>query len=305
MLKNKFSSILIAMLVAGSVIPSVANAESTDSEQAKTTEVIEEDAGTDQIIEPVSLNEQQKEEMKELGFTDDDIDSMSIEEYNKYKNLDGKLTSSEENYYEVTADKDGNVTDIEEITESEAVNQAQQQEKPVFSTMAAKSQSSTKTTGLLKMTLTSSKLSNGNTLLKNSFTWIKSPEFALTDVVGITHSASAVKVPGTDGFSYKYTDGVGTHSLKVSSTTNSATGIAKKFNLKKGGSNKPPYNHHGYISIQVKKGNKNDVRANAYGHYTHVTVGLTGSITIKTGSISVGGNLSKKEMTPPMILFYY
>lgn len=155
------------------------------------------------------------------------------------------------------------------------------------------------------MTTTSSKLSNGNTLLKNSFNWLRSPQIALTDVVGISHSASAVKVPGTEGFSYKYTDGTGTHSVGATSTTRNDKGIAKKFNLKAIGTNAPPTNHNGYISVQVKKGNINDIRANAYGHYTHVTVGVTGAIDIKTGSISVGGNISKLNMPDTIILFNY
>src|SRR5690606_7028750 len=124
-----------------------------------------------------------------------------------------------------------------------------------ISTMAT----STVKTSWLKMTTTSSKLSNGNILLKNSFVWLKNPNVKLTDVVGITHSGSAVKVPGTEGFSYKYTDGRGVHTLGSKSTSRNSYGIAKKFNLKAVGSNIPPYNHNGYISVQVKKGNKNDI----------------------------------------------
>lgn len=99
--------------------------------------------------------------------------------------------------------------------------------------------------------------------------------------------------------------GRGTHTLGATGTTRNDRGIAKKFNLKKIGSNAAPRNHHGYISIQVKKGNQTDIRANAYGHYTHVTIGLTGTIDIKTGSMSVGGNIKRSNMTDTMILFNY
>lgn len=47
------------------------------------------------------------------------------------------------------------------------------------------------------------------------------------------------------------------------------------------------YNHRGYITVQVVKGGKYDIRANAYGHYTHETIGFTTSIDIKTGSIGL------------------
>lgn len=55
----------------------------------------------------------------------------------------------------------------------------------------------------------------------------------------------------------------------------------------------------------MKKGNKNDVRANAYGHYIHVTLGLTGTISIKTGDISLGAQTQKTYMPDTMILFNY
>lgn len=236
--------------------------------------------------------------MIELGFTDIELDTMTQEEFNKYSDLDGKLTSIDNSYYKVISDLEGNVLSTTEVSEETALLQSSDS----FITPFA---SNTEKTSWMSMTTTSSKLSNGNTMLKNSFKWLKNPEIALTDVVGISHSASAVKVPGTEGFSYKYTDGTGTHSLGSTSTTRNEKGIAKKFNLKKIGANAPPTNHNGYISIQVKKGNKNDIRANTYGHYIHVTLGFTGTIDIKTGSISVGGNIKKSNVTNTMILFNY
>lgn len=63
----------------------------------------------------------------------------------------------------------------------------------------------------------------------------------------------------------------------------------------------------GYLSFEVKKGSSNDLRANAYGHYDHITIQLSASpsIGIKTGSISVGGVTKVTKATSPMILFNY
>lgn len=254
----------------------------------------------DRLITPINLSNEEKERLVQLGFTENEIATMSLEEYNKYRDLDGELLSLEESYYKIVSDSQGNVLKTVEVSE-DATLTALDQSTPTFRATA----SDTEETSWMKMTTTSSKLSNGNIQLKNSFIWLNNPQVALTDVVAISHSANAVKVPDTEGFSYKYTDGKGTHSVSASGTTRNDYGIAKKFNLKAIGINSPPTNHNGYISVQVKKSNQNDIRANAYGHYTHVTIGFTSTIDIKSGSISVGGTISESKMTDTMILFDY
>ncbi|MCM3216666.1 hypothetical protein ABER75_11155 [Niallia taxi] len=305
--KKRFFQISILVLALASFTPTISAKEYENEEvyndknlTGETTTVEEiDDTPIDQIINPVELNSEEKENLEQLGFTEDEIETISQEEYNKYNKLDGELLTTDESVYKIISDSKGNILTTTQVTEAQAFSEMN---KPAQISIRA---TSTKQSSWLKMTTTSSKLSNGNILLKNSFKWLKNPAIALTDVVGISHSASAVKVPGTEGFSYKYTDGVGTHSLGAKSTTRNDYGIAKKFNLKAIGTNDAPKNHNGYISIQVKKGNKNDIRANAYGHYTHITVGITGTISIKTGDISVGGNLTKSEMDDTMILFNY
>lgn len=159
------------------------------------------------------------------------------------------------------------------------------------------------TNSWMRLTLTSSKLSNGNTLLKNYFSWQRQPNIGLKDVVGITHSASAVKVPNTQSFVYSYIDRGKLHSKGAHSYQHSAVGTGAKYDLQVIGS--PPTNHHGSLSFQVKKGNKNDVSANAYGHYAHTTLGLAGTIDLKTGSLSVGGASKVSYAKVPYILFNY
>lgn len=292
-----------------------------------------EDVFFEELVTPVSLSLTNKNELRDLGFTEEELTTMTNDEFGKYKELDGELTQKTNHFYEVTTDLYERTT-VLEITEKEALDRvgplvnttpttvippslggitvvkppiSTMSIQPTTSTMSTSSTSSTVKTSWFKMTTTSSKLSNGNVLLKNSFVWLKSPNAQFTDVVGITHSASAVKVPGTEGFSYKYTDGKGVHTLGSKSTSRNSYGIAKKFNLKAIGTNIPPYNHNGYISVQVKKGNKNDIRANAYGHYTHLTAGFTGtaSIGLTPGSMSVGWGAKESRMPNTMILFNY
>ena len=59
-----------------------------------------------------------------------------------------------------------------------------------------------------------------------------------------------------DNFVYKYKDETGTHTKGATSSSPSAAGWAKKFDLKAIRSNVAPKNHNGYLSYQVKKGNK-------------------------------------------------
>lgn len=255
----------------------------------------------DPIIESVDLNTNQIYELQNLGFEDNEISSMTEEEYINFKNLDGELTEKEDSYYKVVANQQGDILESKEISEKEAENLLTKQINGNISLFAT----NTKTTGLLKMTLTSSKLSNGQTLLKNSYKWSKAPNIGLEDVVALTHSASAVKISGSVVSSHKYSDNLGVHTVKASATTQNSKGVAKTFDVKVIGAGVSPYDQHGYISVKVEKGNKTDVKANAYGHYVHVTLGITGTISLSSGSISVGGASKKTYMDDTMIDFNY
>lgn len=305
MFKKGLLGLLAFIVILGLSLPNIAKAE----EPVEETVEVEETPPVDQLFTPVQLSNTEKESLRQLGFTEDEIDTMSLEEFNKYKNLNGQLLTTDASFYKVVSNLSGTLVTATRVTEKEALAGSNPPPsgngKDVIKPPVVPMASDTQTTSWLKMTTSSSKLSNGNIQLKNSFKWLKQPNITLTDVVGISHSASAVKVPGTEGFAYKYTDGKGTHTLGAKSTTRNSYGIAKKFNLKGIGSNAAPYNHNGYISVQVKKGNKNDIRANAYGNYTHITVGFAGTIDIRTGNISVGGNIKKSEMEDTMILFNY
>lgn len=255
----------------------------------------------DPIIESVKLNADQIQELQNLGFNEDEISSMSEEEYLNFNDIDGNLTEKEDSYFKVVANEQGDILESTKISEEAAENSLLIPNIPSRVTRATNST----TTGLLKMTITSSKLSNGQTLLKNSYEWKKAPNIGLKDVVAITHSASAVKIPGSVVSSHKYSDNYGVRTVKASATTQNSKGVAKTFDVKVIGAGVSPYDQHGYISVKVEKGNKTDVQANAYGHYIHLTIGVAGSIGLTSGQISVGGAIIKTQMDDTMIKFKY
>lgn len=246
-------------------------------------------------VTAVTLNEEQKDRLINLGFSHEEIRTMSETEYKKFADLNGVLTSKETKYFEVIEEQNGD-SEFIEVSKEQAMKGMLKSEIQSYAT-------ATQTNSWMRLTLTSSKLSNGNTLLKNNFSWQRQPNIGLKDVVGITHSANAVKVPNTQSFMYSYIDKGKLHSKGPDSYQHSAVGTSAKYDLKVVGS--PPTNHHGYLSFQVKKGNKNDVSANAYGHYAHTTFGITGTIDLKTGSLSVGGASKVSYAKVPYILFNY
>ncbi|MEY8346344.1 hypothetical protein [Niallia circulans] len=256
-----------------------------------------------ELVEPIKLSAEQMTRLKNLGFDDYEISTMTKEEYEQVANYDSELTIKSSHFYKVEQNNDGQVTAITEVPQEVATQAATIENKNKFS-IAASNPAKPKTSWM-QLELSSSKLPNKNIYLRNKFKWLKNPEIALTDVVAISHSASAVKVPGTDYLNYKYTDGKGTHTLGATHTTFSDYGVAKKFNLKAIGKNKGTSNHHGYISMSVQKGNSKDIQANAYGHYSHITLGVTGTIDIKAGSISVGKAIKVSKMPDAIIKFKY
>lgn len=283
---------------------------------AEETVIETEDVPFEELVTPTTLSTEEKENLHDLGFSEEEVSTMTNEEFQQYEELDGELVNKTDKFYKLTTDIN-NVTRATLVTEHEALVQSGYLQetgtgigsgdtttviKPPISIMSV----DTNKNSWLKMTTSASKLSTGTILLKNSFVWLRSPNVTLTDVVGITHSASAVKVPGTESFAYKYTDGRGVHTLGSKSTVRNSTGIAKRFNLKGIGSNIPPYNHNGYISVQVKKGNKYDIRANAYGHYSHITAGITGAtIGLTPGSMTIGVGATKTKIDDTMVIFNY
>ena len=119
------------------------------------------------------------------------------------------------------------------------------------------------------------------------------------------HSSSAVKHENTVAFYHTYRDGTGVKSVSAKRIEKQASGVAAVFDLKVVGTNEGAHSHKGHITVQVSKGNTGDIQANAYGHYTHTTFGITGTVAIRTGSISIGGTRTESKMPDTMIRFNY
>lgn len=187
---------------------------------------------------------------------------------------------------------------MENYTETEAerlIGIEKFQINPLSSTCSSNTSCNSKT-DWLSMTTTATKLTNGRIMLHNNFTWLKIPTITMTDMVGMNYNDSVILEPNTTKFSYKYTDGTGTHSVGAKNLLNNANGIAATFNLKTYGSNSGPYNHNGYISVEVSKGNKYDKAANVFGQYTHTTASFNVSLSIKSGDISLGLTTAESKM---------
>lgn len=246
------------------------------------------------------LSKEQIETLEELGFSKEMAPNVPLTEYNLYyKNLNAvEEPITDTKYYKVVEnDLDlSNPMSVYEYNEQDALIEMEK-EQNLITTYA----SDTEKTNWLSMTLTSTKLSNGRTLLKNEFLWLKIPNVTMTDGVGITYGGGAVSYKDTFNFSYIATDGNGNVTYnKQKDFTPGVYGVVARYNLKtisgKG--------HRGYLSVQVER-KGSDTKNNAYGHYTHTTVGITGTIGIKTGEISLGWAAKETKMPNTMITFSY
>jgi hypothetical protein len=172
--------------------------------------------------------------------------------------------------------------------------------------------SNTVSSGWIKLTMTSTKIYDsrgiytGRIQLKNSFQWLSDPNWKIEDAVGISHSSSAVQVPGSTYAKYTWNDGSVTKSLNYYTPKKAAPeGMVFMIDLQALGNNAPPSNHRGYMYFEIKKGSSTAKSANAYAHYTHLYFTATLGFSIQSGSISVTGATGKKDATTAYILFDY
>lgn len=92
----------------------------------------------------------------------------------------------------------------------------------------------------------------------------------------------------------------GSDRYYTGTTEKNTYGVATRFNIlgESGGKS-----HTGYLSFETNKANSSDIRANAYGHYTHTIASLSSSITINTGSISLGWATKESKADDAAITF--
>lgn len=145
----------------------------------------------------LSLSSEEIKNLKSLGFTEEQISCMSLEEYNMNKGLTGEILSTETKYYKVISlDNDSIVrqsnlstlsnpqssnTIVREISEEE-FNNATTNNFNEISPFG----SNTERTSYKSMTTSAVKLSNGKYRVKVEVDWkYRMPKNRLTDVIGV------------------------------------------------------------------------------------------------------------------------
>jgi hypothetical protein len=245
------------------------------------------------IVNNTFLNEEDKIRLSSFGFTHDEIDNFTPEQYATFNEKVGKETTSilidtETSYYKIT---DHQVT---EVPEAEAIKSIQRslledQSKGVN----AFNDSNTSTTSWMVMTLSTTKLSTGTYNLKNSFRWLIYPVYRLTDVVGISYNPNLTFINNSDYGNYAaartgVNPAVDNYSLKAQHKKVAGLGfnVDLRTYISSGGS---VTNHSGYVAFQVEKNNTSSISTNAYGHYAHLYNTISFGVDLKSGALAITG----------------
>lgn len=210
---------------------------------------------------PAVFTEEQKDQLRGLGYTELEISNMTEQEYKKVENLYGEIESRVDIYVKESFDlKTGKpvYTPIEKETYkfSELVNQI----SPL------NVQPSPYTDAFLHFSLSISNTNKGTKLLKNSFSWIGEPYFAFSDVVGISYQPNVTEVKNTRAFVFNYINTTTKKPLTKPVSLYRATqnGLAAVFDLPKYAKDRT-----GYLQLEVEKTYTDTLKTNTYAHYNH------------------------------------
>ncbi|WP_145150005.1 hypothetical protein [Paenibacillus xylanexedens] len=245
------------------------------------------------IVNNTLLSEEDKLRLSSFGFTQDEIDNFTPEQYATFNEKVGKETTSilidkETSYYKITNHE------VTEVPEAEAIKSIQrslleEQSKGIN----ALNDSNTSTTSWMVMTLSTTKLSTGTYNLKNSFRWLIYPVYRLTDVAGISFNPNLTYINNSDYGNYAaaktgLNPAVDNYPLKAQHKK--VTGIGFNVDLRtyisSGGT---VNNHSGYVAFQVEKNNTNAISTNAFGHYAHLYNTISFGVDLKSGALAISG----------------
>lgn len=256
------------------------------------------------ITDPVQI-----EKLKNLGFTEDEISTFSVSEYEKYKDLNGTLVSKTNKYYRVKKNSIIEVTKLQAEREVKAYNQEKALKLATSGSYSINSGGTdTENTSWLSMTTTISDLGGKHFAFKNSFRWLSLPLCVFTDVVGMTHSSSISIDQGSEYLRYTYDvyiDKNYTSFLRTDSAYNmtadkkNSSGYAFEYDLI--GYTSDGYyasNNRGYMVYTGVATPTNFVgKAHAYGHYSHQQLAAPISIDLVSGNLSCSPSLAFDEAT--------
>ncbi|MBK3495334.1 hypothetical protein JFL43_10830 [Viridibacillus sp. YIM B01967] len=245
------------------------------------------------------LTEEQMAHMRQLGFIEEIISKMTIDEYKEFENaIPTEPFKQETTVYKITSDSRG-ITEVNAYSEEVAEQLIKEEE--VEESLIKPFTYDNNENSWLSMTTTSTKLGSGKTMLHNNFFWMTQPDIRLVDMVGLTYNSNVVIDPSTIKFSYKYSDKSGnTHSKSYKSIDRNVNGIAVLYDIIVKG-----YDHNGYVSVEVSKANSKDISANAFGHYTHTIFSFNMAVSIRSQDIALGLTTAEKKMTNTAIKFNF
>lgn len=256
------------------------------------------ETSTIQNVHGISFTQQNVDNLLSLGFTEDEIINMNVEEWQLNKNLTGEVVSSDTTYVKMTYVPQEGINALstsgeyyksysEEISEEE-FNSV----KEGNSDIGLLTTPSTKT-AYKSMTTTIIRLSSKQFRVKNSVVWLKMPANRKIDVLGIAvNSADWYPDGGEYGKqSWRLSDGSygeANYSSSSSMWQRSTSGYALKNNLKddewNGITHKWVTNlsHYMYFTVEARN---SPTRIDAYGHFAHqeTQYQLTPSISFPGG----------------------
>lgn len=248
------------------------------------------------------LSDTEKSKLISFGFTQDEIDSFTPEQYATFnekvgKDTTGEVIATDTTYYKITNHQVTEVTEQELNEGAAATNAINKLKENLFLTAA---DYNTAETSWMAMTLSTTKLSTGTYNLKNSFRWKTFPVYKLTDVVGITFNPNLTYVNNSEYGSYQTTSADFSHVINtypLYATKKDVPGLGFPVDLKAYSSNGAGTGEHsGYVAFQVQKNSSSALSTNAYGHYAHLYNTINYSINLTSQSMSISGSTQTDYM---------
>ncbi|MBY0217923.1 hypothetical protein [Paenibacillus illinoisensis] len=238
------------------------------------------------------LTDEDTTRLSNFGFTDEEIANFTPEQYATFnekvgKDTTGVLVDTETSYYKITDHQ------VIEVPESEAVQSIQRSLLEKQSKGINALSDPTSETSWMKMTISSTKMSNGKYNLKNSFRWLMYPTYRLTDVAGISFNPNLTYIQDSAYGNYAAAStGVNpkVDNYPLSAQHKKVAGLGFNVDLKTytstGGT---VTNHSGYVAFQVEKNNTGAISTNAYGHYAHLYNTISFGVDLRSGALSITG----------------
>lgn len=235
----------------------------------------------------VKMSQSELENLRNLGFLNNEIDVMTQEEFDNNKNLNSVLVSQNIKYYKTITyriknsnlllnninNNNNNVLYYsEEISEDEYNNSSD-------SAISPQDQFTQEivNTEYKQMTASISWVNNSYYRYKNSLKWKKEPKTRSYDIIGIGIDSTVSAVPSSKTFSMSYMVDDDSHTYCYPKTVNSvnrwesnSNGVAALFALPTNSANYKTTNINIYMYFNVQKLQTTTINTlNAYGSYKH------------------------------------